>query len=115
MSAHDEPRDLADAKPGEDIEPAERALTAREAIYDTEIAPLMDRIIEIARAHNIPTIVHFDLSDVGHEGLRCTTAFGTQAGEMPTEMRIAQKVLLGSVHPIVVSVPVPKGTGGMVS
>ena len=51
----------------------------REAIYDEEIAPLMDRIIEVCKRDGIPFFCDFQLTEIvddGDErsGLFCTTS-----------------------------------------
>jgi hypothetical protein len=51
-----------------------------EPVYDAEIAPLMTRIIEICKQHDLPMFCSFQLSDgdpeaheAGREPLFCTT------------------------------------------
>lgn len=50
----------------------------REEVYDSEISPLMGKIIELCQAHDIPILASFDLDDdrdaEERPGLCCTTA-----------------------------------------
>lgn len=37
--------------------------TKKEAIYDEQIAPVMDQVIRLCLKHGISTIISFDISD----------------------------------------------------
>lgn len=58
--------------------PEGHIVTAREAIYDATISPLMSQIIALCKQHDIPMVASFDLDDDRDDrdrmGLKCTTA-----------------------------------------
>lgn len=53
----------------------------REDVYDNEINPLMARIIEICKRHEIPVLATFQYTEPGEEAGFCTTSipFGHEA------------------------------------
>jgi len=69
------------------------AETEREAVYDEKIAPLMKQIIDICKAHKVPVVASFDLSDEEHEGFRCSTYTGVPRDEMPETFEEVIKLL----------------------
>jgi hypothetical protein len=66
------------------------APTARERIYDAEIAPLMKRIVETCKAHDIPIIAAFDLDGPENRGLKCITHI---APDGPAEFNSAHTLI----------------------
>lgn len=77
-----------------------------EAVYDAEIAPLMDRIIAICQEHGIPMMASFvyeNDSDEDH-GPRCVTTSLARDGWQPGKMRAAVAFLYRPA-------PVPSGQG----
>ena len=58
----------------------------KEAIYDDEISPLMQQIIEICKRENIPFLMEFGLreGETESEDLYCLTAYYGQPGMMRT-------------------------------
>lgn len=46
----------------------------KEEAYDSEIFPLMGKIIEVCKREKISMVANFQLSVKGEEDLRCTTA-----------------------------------------
>jgi len=47
---------------------------SKEEVYDSEINPLMLKIIEICKREKIALLANFQLSGKGEEDLKCTTA-----------------------------------------
>ena len=58
----------------------------KEQIYDSEIAPLMAKIIEICTANKIAMLADFAIGHSEDEGLKCTTALTTKEYNPPPEM-----------------------------
>lgn len=56
-----------------------------EEIYDSQVAPLMEKIISVCKANGIPMIASFDLSDAVNPDFACTTfiAGGKDAADLP--------------------------------
>jgi hypothetical protein len=57
----------------------EGAAGPREAAYDEHVFPLMAKLIEVCRAHDLPMFAAFDISDV--EPGFCVTNIPTREGE----------------------------------
>lgn len=49
-------------------------MKSKENIYDEEIAPLMNQILEICREHKIAMLAQFGTPSESDKGLVCTTA-----------------------------------------
>lgn len=52
----------------------------KEQVYDTQIAPLVDKIIAVCKAEGISMIAHFELPIPGDETLSCTTKMADGGG-----------------------------------
>jgi hypothetical protein len=61
----------------------------REVIYDTEIAPLMKKIIATCKKRGIPMVADFALDG----DMRCTTAILVDKDEPPQALREAYAIL----------------------
>lgn len=48
-------------------------MSNREDVYDNEIAPLMTRVIDLCRTHQIPMFATFQYTEPGAEPGFCTT------------------------------------------
>ena len=70
----------------------------KEEIYDEQIAPLMDTIIQVCKEHKINMLADFDLDD----GLKCTSA--SLAKDAPEEMKDAFDLLRPRSHGIAITV-----------
>lgn len=58
----------------------------KEDVYDEQIAPLMTKIIEICKAHQIPIVATFQFNGAGD---RCTTTIGDSERASEDMMRFA--------------------------
>jgi len=58
----------------------------KEQIYDSEIAPLMSKIIEVCKANKIAMLADFAIGHADDEGLKCTSALTTEEYNPPAEM-----------------------------
>lgn len=85
----------------------------REAVYDEQIFPLMARIIEICKEHEIPMVMDFLLSDNdGEEPLKCTTALLEEEwNPCPNQVR-AYRELMRSNEPLVMAFAITTGKVG---
>lgn len=70
----------------------------KEQVYDEQIAPLMDTIIQVCKEHKINMLADFDLDD----GLKCTTALIPK--DAPDEMKEAFDLLRPRSHGIAITV-----------
>lgn len=65
-----------------------------EAVYDAEIAPLMDRIIAICKQHKLPMLADFYYKQSPEEGdSHCTTLLHFDERPMPAKMAHASDLL----------------------
>jgi hypothetical protein len=72
-----------------------------ESVYDSEIAPLMTKIIEVCKAHKLPMFATFLFANDpdGDDGL-CTTNLMFKERPIPEELRyLANAVRLGARRP----------------
>lgn len=65
----------------------------KEQIYDEQISPLMDQIIEICQKHKIANVCSFALEDENGEELFCTTAMLADEFDPPEHYKKALAVL----------------------
>lgn len=65
----------------------------KEQIYDSEIAPMMAKIIEICKANKIAMLADFAIGRGDDEALKCTTALTTKEYNPPEEMVKACAIL----------------------
>jgi hypothetical protein len=73
-----------------------------ESVYDSEIAPLMTKIIEICNAHKLPMFATFLFANDpdGDDGLCTTNLMFTKERPVPLELLELAKVIgLGSKRP----------------
>ena len=68
----------------------------KEDIYDTEIAPLMTRVIEICKKNRIAAVMSFALPIEGDPGLMCTTALVDEELGPPDCLLIARNAIVES-------------------
>ena len=71
-----------------------------EAIYDEQIAPLMERVIRICQAHAIPVAASFDLVTADGEAIGCATVLpgeDASAEMLALQAAIHRGVRLGGV------------------
>lgn len=61
----------------------------REQVYDEKIAPLMTRIIDVCKQHEIPCVASFHLPTVEDNGLRCTSIVWLESWQVPDDFRRA--------------------------
>lgn len=66
----------------------------KEAVYDEQIAPLMERIIAICREHEIPTLATFAYRlDTHGEYDSCTTALPGPNNRWPDSYAVARNII----------------------
>lgn len=83
----------------------------KETVYDDQIFPLMERIIDICKAHKIAMLADFCLDD-DEDGkpLKCTTALLSQEFSPDEAQRTAIRELYGK--PSLVAITVTRGKEG---
>lgn len=64
----------------------------KDAIYDKEIAPLVDKIVDICTREHIPFIIDFVLEKKGENILHCTTARVNERIKVP-EYKAIKRIL----------------------
>jgi hypothetical protein len=64
----------------------------KEQAYDAEVAPLMDKVIEICRREGISMIAHFELPIPGDPDLVCTTKTPDEKGVTSGVIRTMLKI-----------------------
>lgn len=65
----------------------------KEAVYDDLISPLMARIIEICKEHEIPFVAQFQIGDSEEDGpLFCTSAMASFERTCPHIRDLARRV-----------------------
>lgn len=92
--------------------------TQREVIYDEKIAPLMEEIIAVCKANDIPVLASFQLDDVRtpdtNDAFKCTTRILPQ--DAATHMHEAGRILVGPrTAPSPLMLTVKDGDGNVVS
>lgn len=65
-----------------------------EKIYDEQIMPLVEAIIDICRKHEICMVVDFSLVNEDEKDLSCTSAYRGHNGKLPERQAIAIAALL---------------------
>lgn len=78
----------------------------KEEIYDNEISPLMDRIIEICQKHKIAMLMSFAIPTEADPDLGCTTALLGKEYESTAAQRKACSVIMdrvGSIEPMMIT------------
>jgi len=60
---------------------------SKEQIYDSEINPLMSKVIEICKANKIAMMATFDVPSDEDVDLACTTALPDETGNWPDRIR----------------------------
>lgn len=61
-----------------------------ESVYDSEIAPLMTKIIEICKTHEMPMLAAFFYQNTEEDGAGfCNTKLFFTSREIPEEMELA--------------------------
>lgn len=69
----------------------------KEAIYDAEIYPLMDKIIDICRENKIAMLCHFAIPNDDDPTLAVTTLLGDENGVPSQLARIRSFLMAGNV------------------
>lgn len=64
----------------------------KEQAYDAEVAPLMDKVIEVCRREGISMIAHFELPIPGDPDLVCTTKTSDGEGNTSQVIRTMLKI-----------------------
>ena len=67
-----------------------------ESVYDEEISPLMQQIIAICKAHNLPMVASFAYENCGEKGVGCCTTTLTFKGRHIKEFAEATSVIRGN-------------------
>lgn len=82
--------------------------TAKEAIYDAQISPLMTQIIDICKENKIPMLADFGLGFSEEESakqLKCTTVLLAEDSEpSPEQIRAAGILYNATNSPVMVTV-----------
>lgn len=67
-----------------------------EAVYDTEIAPLMSQIIDICKQHDLPMIASFAYAAQGDEDFDLCTTFvaGEESIRIPRKFEFMRYIAL---------------------
>lgn len=83
-----------------------------ESVYDSEIAPLMTKIIEICKTHEMPMLATFLYQDTEEEGPGvCTTFQYFDSRETPKKMEEAAEVLAPKRRDPTLMITVTKADG----
>ena len=83
----------------------------KEQIYDSEIAPLMAKIIATCQTHKIAMLCDFAIGHEDDEGLKCTTALLQDELNPPKEMLRALELLRPKQHSSVMMITATKPDG----
>ncbi|HUT76637.1 MAG TPA: hypothetical protein VM285_03065 [Polyangia bacterium] len=87
----------------------------KEKVYDETLWPLMERIIETCKEHEIPMLCHFEIPTPSTPGLICLTAMCDPEWSPSPELVLAFRILDGestTVGPYDVK-PGPQGRPGI--
>lgn len=66
----------------------------KEQIYDTEIAPLMTKIIDVCRTHKIGMLASYAIPTSDDDGLYCTTSLFDDSGKVPERFQKPLSLIL---------------------
>jgi hypothetical protein len=72
-------------------------MTDKETIYDTEIFPLMDKIIDICHKNKIAMLCHFEIPSEQDPTLAVTTLLGNENGVPSHLVRVRAFLMAGSI------------------
>lgn len=85
---------------------AKKKKQTKEAIYDSQIAPLMAQIIEICKEHKIAMVASYAVPNEHDDGLHCTTVLLEESHEPSQELLNASRAIYRpqSSSPLMVNV-----------
>lgn len=65
----------------------------KEQVYDEDIFPLMDQIIEVCKRHHIAMLAQFEIPTPADAGLRCLTALCEKDADPSRDLLAAKDML----------------------
>lgn len=83
----------------------------KEQVYDTQINPLMEQIIDICQAHGIAMIASFAIPTPEDGDLACTSLLPDETGDNPPSHKAALWELRGGHSFAAITITTPKGEG----